>query len=83
MIVEFCPELCCDDCLSVIYVHFEECPNCKGKYTDTDQYSDFMEWGMKIGDEVYCEDCNKGVKLIKKDGYWAEEWEWEYIRNES
>lgn len=65
-IVEVIPEICCDDCNSVIHNHMETCPACNDYYASTSAYGE-----LNIGQEFECENCGAKFKLTD---WWKAEW---------
>lgn len=74
------PIICCDYCNSAAYAEFD-CEICKEKrgYSLSKLYGSIEE--SEIGESYECR-CGTRYKLVSKDSWNIEEWEWE-INNES
>lgn len=57
--VELYPEICCEECNSVIHNHFS-CPSCHDEYAGTDIYTEWERNGVTFK----CEECETKFTVI-------------------
>lgn len=75
MKIDFFAEICCDMCNDVVHNHFD-CPACKTEYAGTDAYG---EIDGDYYNQVSCQECEATFKLIKKEGFNRDDWDWEQV----
>jgi len=63
--LEIFPEICCDECDSVIHNHIS-CPICKHSYASSDKYGELD----RDDKEISCEECGTIYELVSS--YWDE-----------